>query len=71
MTALYIHPKVDFERYIGILSSLKGAVNELRDDLAKQRYSKSYKALSPQQQKLIRTTYKFMIVEKLTGSDQR
>jgi biopolymer transport protein ExbD len=49
--------------YLAVLNELVGAINELRDELAKQQFGKSYKDLESDQQIAIREIYPYKISE--------
>jgi biopolymer transport protein ExbD len=52
--------------YIAVQNELVGAINELREDLAKSQFGKSYKDLEKDKQKAIRKIYPYKISEAET-----
>ncbi len=52
-----------YDKYIQVQNAIVKAINELRDDLAKQAYGKPYSKLPEDKQKLIREVYPFSISE--------
>jgi biopolymer transport protein ExbD len=52
--------------YIAVQNELVGAINELREELAKSQFGKAYKNLEKDQQKAIRTIYPYKISEAET-----
>lgn len=49
--------------YLAVQNELVGAINELRDELAKQEFGKPYETLNREQQSAIRTIYPSKISE--------
>lgn len=49
--------------YIAVQNELVGAINEAREELAKQKFGKSYDSLDKAQQKAVKEIYHFQISE--------
>jgi len=52
-----------YETYIMVQNELVRAVNELRDELSKRKFTKNYEDLNEDQQKAVRTIYPLAISE--------
>ena len=61
--SLQTHRGTNYNTYFEVSNELYGAYNELREELAKKEYGKSYANLTEAQQMLCRLYYKTMISE--------
>ncbi|WP_430810837.1 MULTISPECIES: ExbD/TolR family protein [unclassified Carboxylicivirga] len=53
----------EYQTYLMVQNELSRAINELREDLAKKKFGKSYEELESEEQKAIRTIYPRKISE--------
>jgi biopolymer transport protein ExbD len=59
-----ISRKASYQTYISVLGELTAAYNDLRNELANERFDKSFERLSEEQQTAIREVYPLRISEK-------
>ncbi len=52
-----------YGKYIQVQNEIVGAINDLRNELARQTWGKDFSDLKPYQQKMVRTIYPFAISE--------
>ncbi|MBN2662210.1 MAG: biopolymer transporter ExbD [Bacteroidales bacterium] len=52
-----------YGKYLEVQNEIVGAINDLRDDLAKQTWGKEFKDLNEEQQDIVTTIYPFAISE--------
>lgn len=59
--------RATYGRYIAVQNELVGAYGELRDEVARSRWGKDYRALSPEEQEAVRLIYPQRISEYASG----
>lgn len=52
-----------YQAYINVQNELAAAYNELRDEISKQKWNKTFAELNPEQQKAVQTIYPQKISE--------
>lgn len=63
--SLSSHPHTDYDTYIQVYDQLLMAYHTLKNDISIQQYQLEYKALRPEQKKIIEKMYPIMISENL------
>lgn len=61
--SLQNHRGTQYQAYINVQNELAAAYNELRDEVAKQKWGKTFAELNPEQQKAVQTIYPQKISE--------
>ncbi|MDO4702904.1 biopolymer transporter ExbD [Tannerella sp.] len=61
--SLQNHRGTQYQAYINVQNELAAAYNELRDEVSKQKWGKTFAELNPEQQKAVQTIYPQKISE--------
>lgn len=67
--SLYYDRRASYQAYIAVQDALVAAYAELRDELARRKWQKSYAELSPEQKRAVRQVYPQKISEKQAGEE--